>query len=245
PLRGHITPTGALVLEDPSRPQPTPSAAQATEANAEDGGAQSSDEIVVTGTRIRGRAPVGSELVTIDRDAIAASGVATTEDLMRTLPQTFTGGFAQHISFQGGNIGGGSSVNLRGLGADATLALVDGHRLPVMGLQANFADISSIPTSAIERVEVLPDSASAIYGSDAVGGVVNFILRRQLDGAELSARTGGVTDGDLHENRVTAAVGGSFGDLSLFGAYEYLDRTSLAMADRRYMADSDLTGLGG
>ncbi len=204
-----------------------------------------SEEIVVTGTRIRGRAPVGAELVTLDRDAIQSSGVATTEDLMRTLPQVFTGGFAQHISFQGGNIGGGSSVNLRGLGPDATLALVDGHRLPVMGLQANFVDISSIPTSALERVEVLPDSASAIYGSDAVGGVVNFILRRHLDGGELSARTGRVSEGGLQENRVTAALGGSFGDLSLFGAYEYFGRTSLAMADRRYMADSDLTALGG
>ena len=244
-----------LVQERAARPQQDsaahngdaavqPNASNTQGSNSEDN-AGADEEIVVTGTRIRGTAPVGSELVTLDRRSIDETGVATTEQLMRTLPQVFTGGFAQHISFQGGNIGGGSSVNLRGLGADATLTLVNGHRLPVMGLQANFADISSIPTSAIERVEVLPDSASAIYGSDAVGGVVNFILRRDFDGAELGVRTGGVTSGDLRENRVTAAAGATFGDLHLFGAYEYFDRTALAMADRAFMADSDLRALGG
>jgi iron complex outermembrane receptor protein len=202
-------------------------------------------DIVVTGTRIRGAAPVGSQLITLGRDQIEESGLAATDELMRTLPQVFGGGFAQHVSFQNGNIGGGSSLNLRGLGPDATLTLVNGRRLPAMGLRGNFTDISSIPASAIERVEVLPDSASAIYGSDAVGGVVNFILRRDFDGVELAARFGGVTEGDLRETRFTAAAGEEIGPLSLFGAYEYFARSALAMADRGYLADSDLTALGG
>ncbi len=204
-----------------------------------------SETITVTGTQIRGQAPVGANLITLDREAIEASGLATTEELLRTLPQNFGGGFAQHVSFQGGNIGGGSSVNLRGLGPDATLTLVNGRRLPVMGLRGNFADISSVPVSAIERVEVLPDSASAIYGSDAVGGVVNFVLRRDFDGLELGARYGGVTEGDLRETRLTGAAGHAWGPLTLFAAYEYFDRTALAMADRAYLADSDLSALGG
>ncbi len=203
------------------------------------------EEIVVTGTRIRGSAPVGSNLVTVDRAEIDRSGLSTTEEIMRTLPQVFSGGFAQHISFQNGNIGGGSGLNLRGLGADATLTLVNGRRLPVMGLRGNFTDISSIPASAIERIEVLPDSASAIYGSDAVGGVVNFILRRDFEGAEFRARTGAVTDGDLEEMRFSAAAGARLGALRLFGAYEFFDRTALRNADRAYLADSDLTAMGG
>lgn len=201
--------------------------------------------VVITGTSIRGRAPIGAHLVTLDAEAIEASGRTTPEDLVRTLPQVFGGDIAQHVSFQGGNIGGGSTVNLRGLGADATLPLINGRRLPAVGLRGNFADISSIPVSAIERVEVLPDSASAIYGSDAVGGVVNFIMRRDFDGVAASARYGGVTEGALRETRLALSGGGRFGPLSLFAAFEHFDRTALAMADRAYLADSDLRALGG
>lgn len=204
-----------------------------------------STELVVTGTRIRGAPPVGSQVVTLDRTEIAESGASTGEELLRTLPQAFGGGFAQHISFQGGNFGGGSGVNLRGLGPDATLSLVNGRRIPAIGSRGSFADVSLIPVSAIERIEVLPDSASAIYGSDAVGGVVNFILRDKSDGFELGVRHGGVTKGDLRETRVTGSAGATFGDIALFAAFEHLQRSVLAMADRRYLADSDLRPLGG
>lgn len=253
-----IDEAGTVRLENRDRPQrvsaqtqgadetgPTGSPATARVAEATQEEASSQEEIVVTGTRIRGAGPVGSHVVTVDRLAIEESGLSTTEQLIRTLPQAFGGGFAQHISFQGGNIGGGSGINLRGLGADATLTLLNGRRLPVMGLSGHFADISGIPVTAIERVEVLPDSASAIYGSDAVGGVVNFIMRRDFEGFELGVRSGAVTDGDLGETRINATTGGSFGMLQLFAAYEHLDRSALRMADRRYLADSDLTSLGG
>lgn len=244
-LRGELTPANTLALEQDQSPQ-LDSANAETRVRAEaTTGAEADEEIVVTGTRIRGTAPVGSNVVTIDRAEIEQSGLSTTEELMRTLPQVFNGGFAQHISFQNGNIGGGSGLNLRGLGADATLTLVNGRRLPVMGLRGNFTDISSIPASAIERIEVLPDAASAIYGSDAVGGVVNFILRRDFEGFELGARLGAVTDGDLEEMRISAAAGRHFGPLRLFGAYEFFGRTALQTEDRDYLADSDLRALGG
>ncbi|HRK64361.1 MAG TPA: TonB-dependent receptor, partial [Terricaulis sp.] len=203
------------------------------------------DELVVTGTRIRGAAPAGAHVIVLDRTAIAESGAGGVEDLTRTLPQAFGGDIAQHVSFVGGNIGGGSAINLRGLGSDATLSLVNGRRVPVLGLRGSFGDISSIPVTAIERVEVLPDSASAIYGSDAVGGVVNFILRRDFEGVELGARYGGVTEGDLRETRIDLAAGRRFGALSVFAAYERFERTALAVADRAYLANSDLTALGG
>jgi len=244
-LEGDVTPDNVLHIQDTRRPQSSAASAEPSARQDTSDTEEVDEEIVVTGTRIRGAAPVGSSVVTIDRDDIEESGLATTEDLMRTLPQVFSSGFAQHISFQNGNIGGGSGLNLRGLGADATLTLVNGRRLPVMGLRGNFTDISSIPASAIERIEVLPDSASAIYGSDAVGGVVNFILRRDFEGLELRARGGGVTDGDLEEFRFGAAAGARFGALRLFGAYEYFERSALQTADRTYLADSDLRPLGG
>lgn len=228
----------------PAAPSGQDKASNGTEADGGDDG-QSVEKVTVTGTRIRGRGPVGSHVVTIDKEAIEQSGFSTTEQLIRSIPQNFGGGFAQHITFQLGNIGGGSGINLRGLGSDATLTLVNGRRLPVMGLRGDFADISGIPVSAIERVEVLPDSASAIYGSDAVGGVVNFILRNDFEGLELGARAGAVTEGGLHETRVTAAAGDRFGALKLFGAFEHLQRSDLDMADRAYLANNDLRPLGG
>ncbi|WP_167755767.1 TonB-dependent receptor plug domain-containing protein [Vitreimonas flagellata] len=174
-ISANVGADGVVRLEYPSRPQgearliPTDAPASTTAPNRPAPAALDpidGDDLVVTGTRIRGAGPIGSHVVTLDHVAIEESGLATSEELMRTLPQNFGGGFAQHVSFQNGNIGGGSGVNLRGLGADATLTLVNGRRQPVMGLRGNFTDISSIPASAIERIEVLPDSASAIYGSE-------------------------------------------------------------------------------
>lgn len=252
PVRGRFAPEAALAqLLPPGAPRIEIAGDRLVRTDllrpqrAENDGASGDEEIVVTGTRIRGAAPVGSQLVTLDRVEIEQSGLATTEQVTRTLPQVFGGDIAQHVSFQGGNIGGGSTINLRGLGADATLSLINGRRLPSIGLRGNFADVSTIPVSAIERIEVLPDSASAIYGSDAVGGVVNFIMRRDFGGAEFRARYGGVTEGDLTETRFAAAAGRSFGPLSLFASFEHFDREALAMADRAFLADSDLTALGG
>ncbi|MGE0595379.1 MAG: TonB-dependent receptor plug domain-containing protein [Hyphomonadaceae bacterium] len=140
-LRGEITPANTLALEQDQSPQPGRANAETRVRAEANSNAEADEEIVVTGTRIRGAAPVGSNVVTIDRAEIEQSGLSTTEELVRTLPQVFNGGFAQHISFQNGNIGGGSGLNLRGLGADATLTLVNGRRLPVMGLRGNFTDI--------------------------------------------------------------------------------------------------------
>ena len=150
-------------------------------------------ELVVTGSQIHG-APVGpSHVEAISRDDLDHSGEATVADLLTVLPQNFAG-TAQPSTFLIGSDGLGNNstvaqgVNLRGLGAPATLVLVDGHRLAGVGLNGDFADLSSIPTAAVDRVELLLDGASAIYGSDAVGGVVNVITRRNFIGDETRAR---------------------------------------------------------
>ncbi len=163
----------------------------------------SDDEIVVTGSRIRGVDPVGSAVIGLDREEIVAAGAPTTGDLIRELPAVISLGanevqsaaaFAQNGA---ANLTRSTNVNLRGLGAQSTLTLLNGRRLPAAGLQAQLVDASVIPSNALERLEVVADGGSAIYGSDAVAGVVNMITRSRFVGQETSARYGfadGYTD---------------------------------------------------
>lgn len=154
-------------------------------------------EIVVTGTHLRG-GPVTSPLITIGRREIEESAPASVEELMRRLPQNVSAGVAQEnfaVPGTGSDITEhGAAVNLRGLGQRATLVLVNGRRIAPSGT-GSFVDISLIPITAVERVEILTDGASALYGSDAVGGVVNFILRRDLKGLETMVQAGTSTRG--------------------------------------------------
>jgi hypothetical protein len=145
------------------------------------------DDLVVTGTRIRGAAPIGSSLVVIDRKTIEESGRATVADYLQTLPQNF-GGDQNEGNYginpnAGGNQNYGSSIDLRGLGTTSTLVLFDGNRPALGGEAGSFVDTSLIPSTAIDRIEVLTDGASAIYGTDAVAGVVNVLQdrRKQID----------------------------------------------------------------
>jgi TonB-dependent Receptor Plug Domain len=145
------------------------------------------DEIVVTGSRIRGVAPAGANVITIDRSQIDESGRATLQDVIQTLPQNFAG--SQNEATQEGTLNArsnftfASTVDLRGLGADATLTLVNGRRLAPSGV-GNFVDISAIPLSAVERIEVLADGASAAYGSD--NPHTHIVLRgNHVDGRDL------------------------------------------------------------
>jgi outer membrane receptor protein involved in Fe transport len=206
------------------------------------------EEIVVTGTHIRGQAPVGANLVTITRDDIDTSGYATTQQVLQSLPQNFKGGANEDTrlgpeSFS--NFTAASTVNLRGLGSTSTLLLVNGRRIPIAGDNANFFDASTIPASAIERIEVLPDGASALYGSDAIAGVVNIVLRDDFEGAETRLRYGSVTDGDLDEYQVGLVFGKSWSTGRALLSYEYYQRGSLGHDERGYTASADLRPLGG
>ncbi len=203
------------------------------------------EEIVITGTHIRGIGlSVGSKTEIIDRVAIDRSGFATTQQLLQSLPQVFGGG-ANEDTPTGANRTAGSSINLRGLGTASTLVLVNGRRLPAAGDNAGFTDISNIPVSAIKRVEILPDGASAVYGSDAVAGVVNIILRKDYEGAETHLRFGTVTEGGLQEYQFSQLFGTHWEGGSALISYEYLKREPLSNQERRFAADTDLTSLGG
>ncbi len=166
------------------------------------------DEVIVTGSRIRGSQPVGSTVTAVGRDDIEALAPLSTSSLIQKLPQVFNLGVSENSRGQSGgsgNITYGTSINLRGLGPYSTLTLLDGHRAVPQGTTGFAVDPSIVPTLALERVEVVSDGASAIYGSDAVAGVVNLIPRRYFEGVEVSLRGG---RGDAYDERQIGAIGG-------------------------------------
>ncbi|HWI86392.1 MAG TPA: TonB-dependent receptor [Sphingomonas sp.] len=168
---------------DAAKPaNPTPViAAQASGENA--------DEIVVTGSKIRGVAPVGSNLVSVGQETIEKIAPVNISQLVNTVPSISTAGSLA----QGENAFSYYSPqihSLAGSSSNTTLVIVDGLRLPGGGTQFAQTDPNIIPVSAIQRVEVLADGASSVYGSDAVAGVVNFITRRTFDGLEANAQYG-------------------------------------------------------
>lgn len=247
---GHIN-GGNLVLaqEQSSRPQRESAASGANATQAADPAENTSRgeaEIIVTGTRIRGAPPVGANVIGLDHAQIEQTGRTTVQDVLQTLPQVFPGsesGLTRLTSIVGGdNLALGSSVDLRGLGSGATLTLLNGRRLAPAGF-GTFVDISAIPLAAVERVEVLADGASAIYGADAVGGVVNIIMRRDLDHAVTSARYGAADGAD--NIQLSHVFGKSWSGGSLIVGYEYGHQDALAGADRSFAANSDLRPFGG
>ncbi|MEH6743089.1 TonB-dependent receptor [Hyphomonas sp.] len=197
------------------------------------------DTILVTGTSLRGLAPETSPLQVYDHDDILGSGVTTIDQFIRALPQNFGGGSSEFTSVglpndanSRANNTYGASANLRGLGSRGTLVLLNGSRLAPTSEIGDFVDLSLIPVSALDRVEVLTDGASSIYGGDAVAGVINFILRDDFDGAETALRYGQVTSGEMQEIRASQTLGRSWSGGNLLATYEYFDRGNLTLADR-------------
>lgn len=192
------------------------------------------DSIQVTGSRIkRADMETSSPVFTIDRNTIENSGAATVGEFLQRSPAI--SGAATNPQVNNGGGAGAATVDLRGLGVNRSLVLVDGKRWIGTVSNANGAvDINSIPMGLIERVEVLKDGASAIYGSDAIGGVVNFILRKDFDGLEASAFYGVSSRGDANTERYDAVFGmaGDRGRLMLGASYDKED--SVSAADRSY-----------
>jgi iron complex outermembrane recepter protein len=198
-------------------------------------------EVVVTGTRIAGTTPT-SPVLTLDRTAIDESGYGSIGQLLLTLPENFSGGQNPGVIGARGNnqfsISGASSANLFGLGADSTLTLVDGHRLAYDGYQ-NGVDLSLIPLAAVDRVEIMTDGGSAIYGSDAVAGVVNVILKQNYDGVTADARYGDVTSGQAGQAQYSVLAGHDWSSGNVLVAYEYSHDDPLYASERPFSADAD------
>lgn len=208
------------------------------------------EALVVTGSHIRGASERASPIVDFDRDAMDRSGYATVAEALSALPQNFSASGTPTTSLlssdpQSTNDTLATGVNLRGLGTSATLVLVNGRRMAGAGLQGDFSDVSAIPSAVVQRVDVLLDGASATYGSDAVGGVVNIILRRDFDGQESRVRVGGATRGGAEQVQLAHTWGKVWDTGNLVLAYEYEHREHVAGSERAFTATSDLRPYGG
>lgn len=221
----------ALVVASAS---PGPRTGGRIEAAALGESTQDAETIIVTGTNLRGAQPT-SPLITITRRDIDRTGATSVDQLMRIVPQNSQSGVNKENS--GATVPGqeptdhGAGLNLRGLGQRATLVLVNGRRLAPSGTGA-FVDVSLIPITAVDRVEILTDGASAIYGSDAVGGVVNFILRDGFDGIETALQVGTATQGGGDQLQLSVAGGQDWGSGRALLAYEYRLEDEVRAADR-------------
>jgi iron complex outermembrane receptor protein len=219
-----------------------PSAAYAQEAPA-DGDALDTD-IVVTGTIVRGAPPVGSNVVTVGEEQIAATGATTSNELLATVPQV-TNLFNTVPTSRLAVASNQFQVvrpNLRGLtdetsSSSTTLVLFDGHRIAPVGVTQNAIDPDLLPPIAIERVEVVTDGGSSTYGSDAVGGVINFITRKRFDGVKVTAHYGFADN--YHQDDIGAMVGRDWGSGSLFAAYNYQHNDAIFGRDRDFVRDVD------
>lgn len=210
-----------------SSPQSTTSDTPVTPSDTQS--AETGPEVVVTGSSIRGVPPTGSNLIRVARDDIKLIGAATTPDLLATVPQLNSFNTAPRTS----NGGLGSfAPGLRGLPSSATLPLMNGHRLISGSTQQTNPDFPFLPEVAVERVEIVADGASAIYGSDAVAGVVNFITRNHFTGIEATARYG-MAD-DYTTVSAAAIVGKDWGSGAAALSYQYAQNNNITGADRSY-----------
>jgi iron complex outermembrane receptor protein len=212
--------------------------------------AKVASDIVVTGSRIRGIAPTGSAVIGMDRKDMDRLPVATTTDILRQIPMMTGLGADEGTNSAGSAVQGASfnntqarAANLRGLGTTATLVLVDGHRIAPQGVSGQISDLDVIPALALERVEVVADGASAIYGSDAVAGVVNLILRKRWDGIRTIARQSFAAD--YRQTMASISGGKTWEGGSITATYEYSYRSRLAAADRPELYSHDLSAYGG
>ena len=201
----------------------------------------------VTGSRILRTDVEGpSPIVVIGREDFENQGYLTVQDALDALTQNTGGSFSQQFIF--GFTPGASAVNLRGFGVGRTLTLIDGRRVPVyplgIGGTTQFFDLASIPTAIIERIEIVTSGASAIYGSDAIGGVINIITRKDFDGLESRVRFGDTDEGG-YETRQYEVVGGvSNGVTSAYLTMQYQENEELLSSQRDYAASDIADPLG-
>ncbi|MGL4222420.1 MAG: TonB-dependent receptor plug domain-containing protein, partial [Shewanella sp.] len=173
------------------------------------------ERVAVTGSRLKGVDMEGANpLQSFSQDEITKRGYASVSEFLKDLPQASSAGTFSETGGVGGADGapaGASGVSLRGLGSSSTLVLVNGRRVAVDSFSNgsdSFVNVNAIPLSAIERIDVLTDGASSIYGSDAIAGVINFILRKDFVGHELTAQYGDDTsEHDASRKNLTYAGG--------------------------------------
>ena len=235
--------TSVVLLAQPAYAQSTVQgqAAPLSAEPADPTGSDTLEEIVVTGTSIRGVAPVGSNLIQLGAQAVVESGAATTQELFANVPQLGTFNTAPRPDQRSNGVLS-TAPNIRGIGQAQTLVLVNGHRLVGVGHLQNIPDPSIVPPSAISRVEIVADGASSIYGSDGISGVVNVITLREFEGVRASARYGFGKDYDLFN--ANAITGGKWDRGGWMFSVEYSETSALSANDRDYLTQ-DFSSVGG
>ncbi|MFJ6024273.1 TonB-dependent receptor domain-containing protein [Brevundimonas sp. NPDC092305] len=234
-LSGRETRPGVIVLRR----------AEAAEAPV----AANLDDVIVTGTLLRSSGDLASPVIVLDRDALDRRGLGTVAEILVDIPQNYAGSATSVVQATSSDNGGSNQVfstgvNLRGLGPASTLTLINGRRLAGTGSRAEFADISALPSAAVERVDVLLDGASALYGADAIAGVVNVIMRKRVDGAESRVRVAAARGGG--ESVIASHLMGQDWETgSAYISYEYEHTNGLSSLDRDYTRDGDLRPFGG
>ena len=230
----------SAVLAMPAMAQQTATTSDTDEADDQ---VKTLDRLTVTGSRIK-RIEVEQALpiTTVTREEIDQQGITSAEQLLMVL--NVAGNGSDNLASNGGIVhedqrgnNGVSGANLRGQGADATLVLLNGRRVATHGLKGRAVDLNAIPFAAIERVEVLRDGASAVYGTDAIGGVINFITRRDFEGAQVSGFVDVTEAGGANIYRGSILVGR--GDLerdgwNAFGTLSVKRNTILRGDDRDF-----------
>jgi iron complex outermembrane receptor protein len=227
----------------PNPPQAAPSAPTEPPASQ----SNTLEQVVVTGTLIRGIAPAGANVISVDAQQIAATSPSGGNNLLNnTIPQLSEFNNT-NINITAVNtqvtVDRPNLRNLPGLGTagdSTTLILLDGHRLVGSGITETAPDPDIIPPAMIERIEVIPDGGSATYGSDAVGGVINFITRRRFDGVQVDGHAGFADNYHYYDANLTA--GRDWGSGSAYVSYSYTDHTPVFGYDRDYVRHY---GLGG
>ncbi|BAK66646.1 TonB-dependent receptor-like protein [Sphingobium sp. SYK-6] len=226
PLTADVT-DGALIVRE--------SSFTAKNDRSENG----ENEIIVTGSHLKS-AESASPTITIRASDVALAGQTDLGEAIRSLPQNFSGGQnpgvasgANGIANQ--NLDASSTPNLRGLGGDATLVLLNGHRLSY-GSFVQAVDISAVPLASVERIDVVADGTSAIYGSDAVGGVVNIILKHAYDGVNLTATLGGATDGGNFLQQYSGVAGRTWNSGGVVLSYSHQANAAIFSNERNYTA---------
>lgn len=200
------------------------------------------ESVTVTGTNIRGAAPVGSHVAVVGQQEIEALAPTSVTGVLASLPQLSTSGTAP----QGENSYTFYSPNIHNLAASAsnsTLVTVDGMRIPGGGSQWAQSDPNIIPVVALQRVEVLADGASSIYGSDAVSGVVNFITRKSFDGLQIDGQVG--FGNGYQTDNIDVLWGTHWDGGNVYAAASYAYGTNITLADRPFLSRGDYTPVGG
>ena len=234
---------------------PSPVALMATLLLAPHPGRSQTDEpatmetIVVTGSNLkRSDRESPQAMAVLDRKKIEQSGARTVQELILKLPQN-SGGTNENVNTGNSFSPGASGASLRGLGLNSTLVLLNGRRVAPFPFADNgtdaFVDLNAIPLSAIERIEILKEGASAIYGSDAIAGVINIILKDNYTGFETETYYGNTTRKDAGEFRQSFVTGFDSGKLHLFLTGNYYHRNPLAAVDRSFSASANHRALGG